>query len=72
MKLVLMHIVTIDIVIKETKQFLVNPPKPELGIMFNVNVRHMNVRHIFSSNQIVQKILFSLWFWASDLLFDQF
>ena len=25
------------------KQFLVNPPKPELGIMFNVNVRHMYV-----------------------------
>ena len=29
-------------------------------------------RRIFSSNQIVQKILLSLWFWASDLLFDQF
>ena len=30
------------------------------------------IRHIFSSNQIVQKISFSLWFWASDLLFDRF
>ena len=30
------------------------------------------IRRIFSSNQIVQKISFSLWSWASDLLFDQF
>ena len=30
------------------------------------------IRRIFSSNQIVQNISFRLWFWASDLLFDQF
>ena len=29
------------------------------------------IRSIFSLNQIVQKISFSLWSWASDLLFDQ-
>ena len=28
--------------------------------------------HFFASNQIIHKILFSLWFWASDLLFDNF
>ena len=33
---------------------------------------NLPVRRIFSSNQIVQKISFSLWSWASDLLFDQF
>ena len=30
------------------------------------------IRRIFSSNQIIQKISFSLWFWPSDLLFDRF
>ena len=30
------------------------------------------IRRIFSSNQIVQKISFSLWFWASDHLIDRF
>ena len=31
-----------------------------------------NTRYIFSSNQIVLKISFSLCFWAPDLLFDRF
>ena len=33
---------------------------------------YMYLRRIFLSNQIVQKISFSLWSWALDLLFDQF
>ena len=32
----------------------------------------MYIRRIFSSNQIVQKISFSLWFWASDLYLIDF
>ena len=32
----------------------------------------ISTRRIFPSNQIVQKFSFSLWFWASDLLFDRF
>ena len=32
----------------------------------------MLTRYIFSSNQIVLKISFSLCFWAPDLLFDRF
>ena len=30
------------------------------------------IRRIFPSNHNIQKIALSLWFWASDLLFDQF
>ena len=36
------------------------------------NCPHGPFRYIFSSNQIVLKISFSLCFWAPDLLFDRF
>ena len=44
--------------------------KKILHLHYIIYIYIYRVRRIFLSNQIIQKISFSLWFWASDLLFD--